>query len=75
METIGIKTTFATSGVTFEIKQNDDGELFVSLSGGTLQPLLDAHSLTSLDLATTLVDIQKLGRLALLAAQIKTTVG
>lgn len=75
METLGIKTTFATSGVTFEIKQDGTGDLFVCLSGGTLQPILDAHNLTALELATTILDVQRLGRLTLLASQIKAAVG
>lgn len=74
MQTLGIKTTFVTSGVQFEIKQNETGDLFVCLSGGTLQPILDAHSLASLDLQTTIQDVQKLGKLALLAANIKQTI-
>ncbi len=71
MKTVGIETTFLTSGVTFQIVENESGDLFVSLSGGTLQPILDAHSLASLELATTVQDVQRLGRLCALAAQIK----
>lgn len=77
METLGIKMTFPTSGVTFEIKKDDQGNYFASLSGGnpgeSFANLLAAHSMTSLDLPTTINDIQKLGRLNLLAYQIDDT--
>ena len=74
METLGIKTTFLTSGVSFEVRQNEAGDLFVSLYGGSLQPILDAHELTSLDLVSTVSDVQRLGRLCDLAARLKMTI-
>jgi len=62
METLGIKKTF-DSGVTFEIKKDEQGNMFICLSGGALAPLLAIANLPSLDLPTDTNDMLKLHHL------------
>jgi hypothetical protein len=60
IETLAPKRTFQP-GVDVELKLNTENEnVILCLSGAALDPLLQAASMTSIDLETTKVGFQKL---------------